>query len=47
MSEIKQGRVIAIIGPAVDVEFEENHLPEILNALFTDVTDSTGHSPTR
>jgi len=42
MTEMKQGRVIAIIGPAVDVEFEENHLPEIMNALFTDITDASG-----
>jgi len=42
MSEMKKGRVIAIVGPAVDVEFEENHLPEILNALLTDITDSEG-----
>jgi len=42
MSQMKQGRVIAIIGPAVDVEFEENHLPEILNAILTDITDASG-----
>jgi hydrogenase small subunit len=28
MHELKQGRVIAIVGPAVDVEFD-NHLPDI------------------
>jgi ATP synthase F1 beta subunit len=37
-----QGRVIAIVGPAVDVEFESSHLPEIYNALLTDVTDASG-----
>ncbi len=42
MSNLKQGRVVAIIGPAVDVEFTENHLPEIYNALLTDVTDASG-----
>ncbi|BDU71144.1 F0F1 ATP synthase subunit beta [Mesoterricola silvestris] len=46
MSQLKQGRVIAIIGPAVDVEFEENHLPEILNAILTDVTDASGNTST-
>ncbi|HLO66994.1 MAG TPA: F0F1 ATP synthase subunit beta [Holophaga sp.] len=34
--------MIAIVGPAVDVEFEENHLPEIMNALHTDITDAAG-----
>ncbi len=29
----KVGRVIQIIGPAVDVEFEEGHLPTIYNAI--------------
>ncbi|MGA2079158.1 MAG: F0F1 ATP synthase subunit beta [Holophaga sp.] len=43
MIETKQGRVIAIIGPAVDVEFG-SHLPEILNALHTDITDSQGRT---
>ncbi|NTV73365.1 MAG: F0F1 ATP synthase subunit beta [Holophaga sp.] len=46
MSQMKQGRVIAIIGPAVDVEFEENHLPEILNAILTDITDASGVTST-
>ena len=41
MSETKQGRVIAVIGPAVDVEFP-SHLPEILNALHTEFTDAQG-----
>lgn len=41
MTEIKQGRVIAIVGPAVDVEFVD-HLPNIYNALYTDVTDGQG-----
>jgi F-type H+/Na+-transporting ATPase subunit beta len=29
----KAGRVIQIIGPAVDIEFEEGHLPPIYNAI--------------
>ncbi len=38
MSSNAKGRVIAIVGPAVDVEFD-SHLPEIMNALLTDITD--------
>ncbi len=41
MSEHKPGRVIAIVGPAVDVEFDD-HLPEIMSALTTPVTDANG-----
>src|SRR5215510_10504737 len=45
MSEEKyKGRVIAIVGPAVDVEFEGNHLPEIYNALLTDIVDASGNT---
>ena len=29
----KVGRVIQVIGPVIDVEFERNHLPEIYNAI--------------
>ena len=45
MSNNHQGRVIAIVGPAVDVEFD-NHLPEIMNALLTDIVDAQGHTST-
>ncbi|MBK8724476.1 MAG: F0F1 ATP synthase subunit beta [Holophagaceae bacterium] len=38
MSNTNTGRVIAIVGPAVDVEFDAN-LPEIMNALLTEITD--------
>ena len=41
MSEQKPGRVIAIVGPAVDVEFDDQ-LPEIMSALTTPVTDASG-----
>ena len=40
MSISLQGRVIAIVGPAVDVEFGE-HLPSIMNALLTDIAGVT------
>jgi F-type H+-transporting ATPase subunit beta len=33
MAEQKAGKVIQIIGPAVDIEFEEGHLPAIYNAI--------------
>jgi F-type H+-transporting ATPase subunit beta len=33
MSEQVSGRVVQIIGPVVDVEFPEQHLPEILHAV--------------
>jgi F-type H+-transporting ATPase subunit beta len=29
----KVGKVVQVIGPVVDVEFEENHLPAIYNAV--------------
>ncbi len=32
MSEIK-GKIIQVIGPVVDIEFEEGHLPQIYNAI--------------
>ncbi|MCL1908675.1 MAG: F0F1 ATP synthase subunit beta [Holophagaceae bacterium] len=45
MSEEKyKGRVIAIVGPAVDVEFEGNYLPDIYNALLTDIVDASGNT---
>ncbi len=45
MSTQLQGRVIAIVGPAVDVEFD-SHLPQIMNALLTEVTDGQGVTAT-
>jgi F-type H+-transporting ATPase subunit beta len=33
MAEGKVGKVVQVIGPAVDVEFEEGHLPAIYNAI--------------
>ncbi|NQS70671.1 MAG: F0F1 ATP synthase subunit beta, partial [Desulfobulbaceae bacterium] len=34
MDEAKIGKVLQVIGPVVDVEFEPGNLPEIMNALF-------------
>ena len=31
---MKDGKLIQVIGPVVDVEFEEGELPEILTALL-------------
>ncbi len=41
MSNQLTGRVIAIVGPAVDVEFD-SHLPSIMNALLTDIKNVDG-----
>ena len=43
MSETKLGRVIAIVGPAVDVEFA-GHLPAIYNALTVGIDSGDGCS---
>ncbi len=37
------GRVVQVIGPVLDVEFEAEHLPEIYNALL--IQDSSGTGP--
>ena len=39
------GKVIQVIGPVLDVEFEPGHLPEIYNALLLE--NSTGPVPVR
>jgi F-type H+-transporting ATPase subunit beta len=36
------GKVIQVIGPVIDVEFEAEHLPEIYNALTIDQTLESG-----
>jgi F-type H+/Na+-transporting ATPase subunit beta len=36
------GKVIQVIGPVLDVEFEAEHLPEIYNALSIDQTTEAG-----
>jgi F-type H+/Na+-transporting ATPase subunit beta len=37
-----EGRVIQVIGPVIDVEFESGHLPEIYNALKIEGTNAQG-----
>ena len=39
------GRVVQVIGPVLDVEFEPENLPEIYNALTLE--DATGTVPVR
>jgi F-type H+-transporting ATPase subunit beta len=39
------GRIVQIIGPVLDVEFEPEHLPEIYNALVID--DNSGPLPVK
>ncbi|MDD2465318.1 MAG: F0F1 ATP synthase subunit beta [Desulfobulbus sp.] len=34
MGETRVGKIIQVIGPVVDVEFESGNLPEIMNALY-------------
>jgi F-type H+-transporting ATPase subunit beta len=36
------GKIIQVIGPVIDVEFEAEHLPEIYNALRVDGTTESG-----
>ncbi|MHC4957492.1 MAG: F0F1 ATP synthase subunit beta [Planctomycetota bacterium] len=42
MSENKNGRVVQIIGPVIDVEFPSEHLPEIYTALKIDTEGDDG-----
>ena len=39
------GKVVQVIGPVLDVEFEADHLPELYNALRIDevAADGTAH----
>ncbi len=36
------GKVVQVIGPVLDVEFESGHLPELYNALDIDATTDSG-----
>src|SRR3954465_14767928 len=41
--ETKQiGKVVQVIGPVLDVEFESGHLPELYNALEIHATTDSG-----
>ena len=41
MSEIN-GKIIQVIGPVIDIEFEEGHLPKIYNAIKVPRTNTEG-----
>ena len=36
------GRIVQVIGPVLDIEFESGHLPELYNALTIDATTDSG-----
>ena len=38
-----RGRIVQVIGPVVDIEFEDGHLPDIYNALRIGATKGTGN----
>ena len=42
MAEKNFGKIVAIIGPVLDCEFEAGHLPNIYNALRIEVPSSDG-----
>jgi F-type H+-transporting ATPase subunit beta len=44
MAEQNVGKIVQVIGPVIDVEFEAGHLPEIYNALRV-VSDGQGGAP--
>ena len=42
---MNKGRIISVMGPVVDVEFERGHLPEILNAITVEQQSTTPGAP--
>src|SRR3954464_3875922 len=38
------GKVVQVIGPVLDVEFEAEHLPELYNALSIDAKNAAGEA---
>ena len=44
---VATGRIVQVIGAVVDVEFDQGHLPKILNALETTNTDQRTGEPFR
>ena len=45
MAEKRVGKIVQVIGPVVDVEFEAGHLPQIYNALRIQSDGSGGGEP--
>lgn len=41
-TETHVGKIIQVIGPVLDVEFESDHLPELYNALRVEGTTESG-----
>ncbi|MCB0970354.1 MAG: F0F1 ATP synthase subunit beta, partial [Acidimicrobiales bacterium] len=42
-TELKDGRVVTVAGPVVDVEFPSDAIPEINQALSMTITDTDGN----
>ena len=42
MAEKNVGKIVQVIGPVLDVEFEAEHLPELYNALDITATAEDG-----
>ncbi|HXV91313.1 MAG TPA: F0F1 ATP synthase subunit beta [Gemmatimonadales bacterium] len=40
--QLSIGKVVQVIGPVIDVEFEPEHLPELYNALVVELTGAGG-----
>ena len=38
--QVVEGRIVQAVGPIVDVEFKNQHLPELLTALRIDIADN-------
>lgn len=43
---MNKGRILSVMGPVVDIEFERGHLPEILNAITIEQQSTTPGAPT-
>src|SRR5580698_5727639 len=41
-TEQRLGKIVQVIGPVLDVEFEADHLPELYNALRITATAASG-----
>lgn len=42
---MNKGRILSVMGPVVDIEFERGHLPELLNAITIEQQSSTPGAP--
>ena len=45
MAEKNIGKIVQVIGPVIDVEFEAGHLPEIYNAIHVVSEGQGGAAP--